>query len=234
MSHLLQSITKVASSVAAVAFATTIFPLSASAVTTTYTNATTFLTNTSSYYLETFDTSKPGEDYTSPTFSKNGFSYTVSSPNGLWSGIGNTGSRFLGTLNENKDLTISFTSGNITALGGNFFLNDTNDNLAAGTITLTLNDGSVINLVSPTSGSTPFGGFTTNGSLITSLTISGPETTWENFDNLYVGTATAIAKPTATDVPEPFTVLGTIFGAGYGVALKRKLARSQKEHNNIV
>jgi hypothetical protein len=31
----------------------------------------------------------------------------------------------------------------------------------------------------------------------------------------------------ATSVPEPFTVLGTIFCAGYGVALKRKLAKDR-------
>ncbi len=37
----------------------------------------------------------------------------------------------------------------------------------------------------------------------------------------------------ATDVPEPFTVLGTIFGAGYGVALKRKLAKAQQDKEDI-
>jgi hypothetical protein len=38
---------------------------------------------------------------------------------------------------------------------------------------------------------------------------------------------------TATAVPEPFTVLGTIFGAGYGVALKRKLAKAKQEKEDI-
>ncbi|WP_373543244.1 PEP-CTERM sorting domain-containing protein [Chamaesiphon sp.] len=42
------------------------------------------------------------------------------------------------------------------------------------------------------------------------------------FDNINV-TPTA----NATEVPEPFTVLGTIFGAGFGVALKRKLAKDR-------
>jgi hypothetical protein len=50
---------------------------------------------------------------------------------------------------------------------------------------------------------------------------------WENtagrvqFDNINVSAATS--------VPEPFTVLGTIFGAGYGVALKRKLAKAAQD-----
>jgi hypothetical protein len=41
------------------------------------------------------------------------------------------------------------------------------------------------------------------------------------FDNINVSAATS--------VPEPFTVLGTIFGAGYGVALKRKLAKAAQD-----
>jgi hypothetical protein len=236
MSHLLQSITKVASSVAVVTFATTIFPLSASAVTTTYNDSATFLTNTSATYLETFE-SIPLRTIENPlAFSQGGFSYTVSAPNRLWggSGDGSPGSKFLGTQNPNDALTISFTSNNVTAIGGNFFLNDTDDNRIAGTITLTLNDGSVIKLNSATSGAIPFGGFTTDGLKITSLTMSDLDpTTWNNFDNLYVGTAITNVNPTATDVPEPFTVLGTIFGAGYGVTLKRKLAKKQQDKTDI-
>jgi hypothetical protein len=37
----------------------------------------------------------------------------------------------------------------------------------------------------------------------------------------------------STAVPEPFTVLGTIFGAGYGVAVKRKLAKAQADKQDI-
>lgn len=44
------------------------------------------------------------------------------------------------------------------------------------------------------------------------------------FDNINVS---------ATAVPEPFTVLGTIFGAGYGVALKRKLEKAQADKEDI-
>ena len=34
---------------------------------------------------------------------------------------------------------------------------------------------------------------------------------------------------TPTAVPEPFTILGTLFVAGYGVALKRKLAKAKQD-----
>jgi hypothetical protein len=51
---------------------------------------------------------------------------------------------------------------------------------------------------------------------------------FHQFDNINV-TPTA----SATAVPEPFTVLGTIFGAGYGVALKRKLAKAKLDKEDI-
>jgi hypothetical protein len=47
------------------------------------------------------------------------------------------------------------------------------------------------------------------------------------FDNINVSAANS------TSVPEPFTVLGTIFGAGYGVAMKRKLAKAQADKQDI-
>jgi hypothetical protein len=47
------------------------------------------------------------------------------------------------------------------------------------------------------------------------------------FDNINVSAAGTTA------VPEPFTVLGTIFGAGYGVALKRKLAKAKQAKEDI-
>jgi hypothetical protein len=233
MSQLLENITKVAGSVVAVVIATNIFPLSASAVTTTFTDSATFLSNTSSTYLETFNSLSVSSN--TLAFSNSGFSYSVTATNVLYSGTGNTGSRFLGENTATDTIAISFTSGNVTAVGGNFFLTDFLDNLIAGDITLTLNDGSVINLTSPTSTPTPFGGFTTDGAIITSLTIAGPTVAdlnskfrFDSFDNLYVGTASA-----ATAVPEPFTILGTIFGAGYGVVLKRKLTKSQQDKTDI-
>jgi hypothetical protein len=51
------------------------------------------------------------------------------------------------------------------------------------------------------------------------------------FDNINVS---AIESPIATAVPEPFTILGTLFGAGYGVAFKRKLAKAQQEEREEV
>ncbi|AFY94926.1 hypothetical protein Cha6605_3964 [Chamaesiphon minutus PCC 6605] len=50
---------------------------------------------------------------------------------------------------------------------------------------------------------------------------------FHQFDNINVSAASTTA------VPEPFTVLGTIFGVGSGVALKRKLAKAQADKEDI-
>ncbi len=46
------------------------------------------------------------------------------------------------------------------------------------------------------------------------------------FDNINV------SVNSSTAVPEPFTLLGTLIGAGYGVALKRKLAKSPQDRQD--
>jgi hypothetical protein len=61
--------------------------------------------------------------------------------------------------------------------------------------------------------------------------VSANWTTQDQFDNIC--TDGNCSNASSTDVPEPFTVLGTIFGAGYGVALKRKLAKAQQEKEDI-
>lgn len=47
------------------------------------------------------------------------------------------------------------------------------------------------------------------------------------FDNINVSSSTTTA------VPEPFTILGTLFGAGSGFILKRKLAKVQQDKQDI-
>jgi len=50
---------------------------------------------------------------------------------------------------------------------------------------------------------------------------------FHQFDNINVSAASATA------VPEPFTILGTLFGTGSGVTLKRKLAKAQADKRSI-
>jgi hypothetical protein len=206
---------------------TLLSPLSASAITLTYTDQASFLSNTSSTYLENFEsltsTSNP------VLFSQSGFSYSVSTDiDTPYSGTGNTGSIFLGVYSNTSNLTINFTSGNVTAVGGKFFFTDNIDNLASGTVTLTLNDGTVLNLTSPTSTPTPFGGFTTDGALITSLTFGGPGNPYATIDDLYVGTSIS-----ATPVPFDFSPnlgIGLLGGAWLiRKSLKKKLEKKSAQ-----
>jgi hypothetical protein len=60
------------------------------------------------------------------------------------------------------------------------------------------------------------------------VSVDWTQTGSTQFDNINVSAASATA------VPEPLTVLGTLFSAGYGVALKRKLAKAQADKQDIL
>jgi hypothetical protein len=59
---------------------------------------------------------------------------------------------------------------------------------------------------------------------LVSVDVAPSSPTRHLFDNINVS-----ASASTTAVPEPFTILGTLFGAGYGIALKRKLAKAGQE-----
>lgn len=76
---------------------------------------------------------------------------------------------------------------------------------------------------------TQFFGFQSDAADIQSVIISGNNSGLAfAIDNHAFG-----GSAVATSVPEPFTVLGTIFSAGYGVALKRKLAKAQADKEDV-
>ena len=74
--------------------------------------------------------------------------------------IGLSGDTWLSTFHEFDPIVFNLTSNNVTAVGGFFFLTDLTGNVAGGTVTVTLNNGSMffINNASSTS----FIGFTTS------------------------------------------------------------------------
>lgn len=55
----------------------------------------------------------------------------------------------------------------------------------------------------------------------------------QNFTNLHQFDNINVSAVNATAVPEPFTILGALFGASYGVSLKRKLAKEQADKGSI-
>lgn len=151
---------------------------------TVYTNQATFISTINpGYYLEDFEATNP------PSYNSGGFSYTVGGDT-----IYDSGS-FIGNHNPNTALTITFTSGNVTAVGGEFFITDQSDIFLTVPVSITLSDATIISYT-PNS-QAEFRGFVSNGPVITSLTFGAPgPSRFNNLDNLIVGTA----------IPEPSSI----------------------------
>ena len=167
---------------------------------TVFTDQSTFVSALQpGFYLEDFSSLTPGDQFvTLLNFSQNGFAYSASAANTLW--INSAISNSLSTNVASDVITLNFTSGNVTAVGGFFYPTDFSENLTSGNIALALSDGTMKLLTNP--GTTTFTGFTTSpGVFITSLTVSPESGQWATIDDLYVG---AVAS---SEVPEPSLTL---------------------------
>jgi hypothetical protein len=100
----------------------------------------------------------------------NGISYYITSQPNLLQLVGFDGA--LSTTDTNYGIAVTFTSGNVTGVGGHFFAADSNGAPLSGVVTVSLSDGTVTNLVSPSGGPVPFVGFLTDGLPFSSLNIS--------------------------------------------------------------
>lgn len=173
------------------------------ASTTTYTSSALFLSQVAGgAYTENFD--GMGNPPTGAVaFSSGGFGYSAFAPSDIYLAGG-----FLGASQIDEALTISFTTGNVKAVGANFFATNISDEFQAVSLTLLLSDATTVTFT-PSSISDSYRGFVSDG-FITSLTISGPGASlYAGLDNLTVGTT-----PSGTTVPEPTSVLL----AGLGLA----------------
>lgn len=183
--------------------------LSASSIasTTVYTSSSAFLAQVApGYYTEAFTgMSNPPEG--AMTFSGGGFSYSAFAPSDLYLAGG-----FLGTSQISEALTITFTSGNVSSVGGNFFMTDFNDNFQSVSVTVTLSDGTVQSFT-PTTLADSFRGFVST-TPISSLVISAPGASlYAGLDNFTVGVSA---------VPEPAAWL--LMGLGVAGLLVRRRA----------
>jgi hypothetical protein len=163
--------------------------VSATAATTVYTTSASFLAQVApGAYTETFtalSNPPPGP----ATFSSGGFAYTAFAPGDLYLAGG-----FLGTSQISEALKITFTSGNVTAVGANFYSTNISDAFQAVSVTLTLNDGT-LQTFTPTSVATSFRGFVSTVP-ITMLTMSAPGAAlYAGMDNVTVGRAALVPEP---------------------------------------
>lgn len=175
------------------------------AATTVYTSSASFLANVlPGAYTENFD----GLPATPPSsYASGAFSYSLAAASGLY-GSGT----FIGTNQIDEALTINFTGGNISAIGGNFFATDLGDSLQSVAVTLTLSDGTSVTFT-PTSLADSYRGFASTAA-ITSLTFSAPgQSLYASLDNLTVGVSA---------VPEPASMLLMALGVAGLLAARRR------------
>ena len=170
---------------------------------TVFTSSASFLSNVQpspNSYTEGF-----GPDFGNAAsgleFSSNGFTYNLVAAGPEPLDIYQSGD-FIATQATNEVLTVNFTSGNVTAVGGNFYLTNPDENTVVASVTLTLSDSTTVSFSSATSAE--YRGFVSTGPFITSLVMSAPGGILRNsIDNLTVG---------ARIIPEPASLLSMCSG----------------------
>jgi hypothetical protein len=209
----------------AAALAAVVLGVPATAAVTPYFDAGSFQAAlTGGSYAESFT----GVGETPPTAYSNGtFGFGASAPNGLFSASGND----LSTNFADDALTITFTTGNVRGVGGNFFLQDIDGSFVPSNVlygvAILLSTGEIFDW-SPLSEST-FLGFVSD-SVLTSITFipynpNGPTLPhdtglYATADNLIVG---GIARQ--GNVPEPTSLALAVLGiAGVAARRRRKVA----------
>lgn len=149
------------------------------------------------------------DDY---SYSSGGFGYTVNSSLGMYQS-----GTLIGSNDLSDPLTITFTTGNVTAVGGDFFATDIDDLFQGVLVMFELSDGTS-GTFTPSSEADAFRGFVST-TPIAWLTLSTADGTYNTLDNLTVGQA-RVASEVAV-VPEPSTMLLASLAMG-GLLLSRR------------
>ncbi len=189
-----------------------------SAVVTTYTDAAAFqATLEAGSYLEDFSSLEPTAFGNSLSFTGGGFAFDVASSEPLWGEGSSAATMILTASSSYHTLTLSFSGGGTTAVGGNFFPDPIFGNSPGVSISLSLNDGTGYSFTSTTGTDWPFVGFTSS-TPITSLTFAIKNTgDVVAIDNIVVGHS-AIPEPSTYAVFFGLCALGL-------VAWRRRLKR---------
>ena len=178
---------------------------------TFYTDRPTFLADVAAGFYEEqfnnftgFGVPLDGSQTTYDAPGANGFDWTASAAQGLWSNIG-----ALSTNVALDPITITFTGSPVTAVGGDFANTDISGNVIGGTVTILTSTGDTF-----TQPSDSFIGFTSPVPIV-SVTLSaedGGNNSWIQIDNFVTG---------SFNVPEPTSGLA-LLGAAGGLLLRRR------------
>lgn len=193
--------------------------LPARALVITYTDRDAFLAALSSSSTDDYN-DLSGSVTTPLNRTITGYTYNATATGGLFAGTVN-GSRVLST-NIPDALTLNFTAGAPTAVGGYFFNTDFNFNVLNSVITVTANPGASAQSVVTGSATNFFGWLDDSGTPFTSLVIAPSSGSYPTVDNLVLGQAAPAAQ-----VPGPLPVLGLVAAFSFSRRLRSRIAAAR-------
>jgi hypothetical protein len=198
--------------------------LPARALVVTYTDRDAFLAALSSSSTDNYNDLSSGLVTSPLNRTITGYTYNATATDDLYTGTVN-GSTVLSTNTEDTALTLNFTAGAPTAVGGYFFNTDFGFNVLNRVITVTANPGASAQSVVTGSATNFFGWLDDSGTPFTSLVIvpgAGSPDAFATVDDLVLGQAAPAAQ-----VPGPLPVLGLVVAFSFSRRLRSRIAAAR-------
>lgn len=198
--------------------------LPARALVVTYTDRDAFLAALSSSSTDNYNDLSLGFVTSPLNRTITGYTYNATATDDLYTGTVN-GSTVLSTNTEDTALTLNFTAGAPTAVGGYFFNTDFGFNVLNRVITVTANPGASAQSVVTGSATNFFGWLDDSGTPFTSLVIvpgAGSPDAFATVDDLVLGQAAPAAQ-----VPGPLPVLGLVVAFSFSRRLRSRIAAAR-------
>ena len=198
--------------------------LPARALVVTYTDRDAFLAALSSSSTDNYNDLSSGLVTSPLNRTITGYTYNATATDDLVLGTVN-GSTVLSANVSGKALTLNFTAGAPTAVGGYFFNTDIGFNVLNRVITVTANPGASAQSVVTGSATNFFGWLDDSGTPFTSLVIvpgAGSPDAYATVDDLVLGQAAPAAQ-----VPGPLPVLGLVVAFSFSRRLRSRIAAAR-------
>ena len=196
--------------------------LPARAAIVTYTDRAAFLAALSSSSTDNYNDLTAGIGSSPLSRTIPGYTYNAEASSGL--AIGSTGGYQVLSTSLVEPLTLNFTAGAPTAVGGYFFNTDEPFNLLNRVITVTANYGASTQSVVTGSATNFFGWLDNSGTPFTSLVIqpgAGTPTAYATVDDLVLGQAAPAS------VPGPLPLIGAATAFGFSRRLRSRIAAAR-------